>query len=336
MASSIWPQLPIELIEYIISETWVSPLSAKDRGTLISSSPLVNKTWAAAFANVSLRDVHIPNISYAQQYLRILRNENLVYAEGSQILPDVLCTSLTFTLDTHASALGQHPLFIKPFGEQDRLGTMLSNTLYAIYSLSYLPNLRRVSIEYTNWGYNDLFDNFRLSAFPSQVTELEIRFSDRRGIKSTSQQYHRQPGRVPWSLPSVTHLLTRGASEEFTADMVAACPNLETLEIYSTPRLAILASLPCNVHTVVLRMPCKKSYQRHIEGLVGAMVVGLSTSLTSCRPRIKLQWGDRAVDVDMVEGNRRNMRCSVGSRAYDIMEVAHSCKELIRRDVNKR
>jgi hypothetical protein len=265
MTATIWPWLPAELVESIISEAWSSLLSAKDRSTLIISSSLVNKTWAATFVAISLKDVHIPNIPYAHQYLRILRKESLVYAEHSQVHPDHLCSSLSFTLDTHASAVGQHPMFIIPFGEQDKLGTMLSNTLYTIDTLSYLPNLRRVSIEYTNWGLTDLFDNFRLSSFPAQASELEVRFTNTPGIKSVSKQFHRHVGRVPWSLPFITRLFIEGACKDFIVDMVGTCPNLEILEIESTPpsQLAVLASLPPNVYTVILRINTNASLRRH-------------------------------------------------------------------------
>jgi hypothetical protein len=292
MTTITWPWLPVEIIESIISRSWLLPLSAKDRDTFITSSTLVNKTWATAFMKISLKDVHIPNPRYAEQYLRILRNESPVYAEHPQILPDLLCTSLSFTLDTHASAVGQHPMFIKPFGEEDKLGTMLSNTLYTLDSLSYLPNLRRISIEYANWGFNDLFDNFRLSPFPAQVTELEIKFTASSGIKSVPKQYHGHVGRVPWSLPSITDLSIVGACEEFIVDMTAACPNLATLEIESMPHLTILASLPRSVHTVVLRISSNASHWERINALVEAVVAGLLSPSPSQKPRIIVEWGE--------------------------------------------
>jgi len=292
MSTTIWPWLPTELIESIISEAWSLPLSAIDRSTFITSSSLVNKSWAAAFVKISLQDVHIPNIHYAQQYLRIVRNESPVYAERSQTFPDLLCSSLSFTLDTHGSTVGQHPMFIVPFGELDKLGTMLSNMLYEIDTLSYLPNLRRLSVEYANWGFSDIFDNFRLSSFPAQVPELEIKFTATSGIGGVSRRYHRHTGRVPWSLPFITHLSIVGACEEFIVDMVATCPNLETLEIGNTPRLGVLASLPCNIHTVILRRPYNGSRRGHIKALVGALMAGLLSTSPSRGLRIILEWSE--------------------------------------------
>jgi hypothetical protein len=238
-------------MESVISEAWSLPLSAKDRDNFITSSSLVNKTWASAFAKISLEDSHISNPRYVQQYLRILRNESPVYAKYPNILPDLLGNSLSFTMDTHASAIGHSPMFITPFGEQERLGVMLSDTLYTIATLSYLPNLRRISIEYANWGSNDIFDNFRLSPFPAQVTELDIKFTTTPGIKNVAKPYHRYPGRVPWSLPSITRLSVVGASANFVADMVATCLNLETLEVEDIPQLMALFPLLANTHRVL-------------------------------------------------------------------------------------
>lgn len=292
MSTITWPWLPIELIDAIISEAWSSSLSAHDRSTLIASSSLVNRSWAAAFHKISLEDVHISNTLYAQHYLSIIHYESPIYTERSQTLPDLLCRSLSFTLDTHGSAAGQHPMFIVPFGEKDRLGTMLSNTLYAIDTLSYLPNLRRVSIEYANWGCSDIFDNFRLSSFPAQVTKLEINFTATSGIIGVPMQYHRHTERVPWSLPFITHLTIGGACAEFITDMAATCPNLETLEIENTTRLAVLGSLPCNIHTLVLGRPRNTARRGFIKALVGALMAGLLLTSPSGKPRIILEWGE--------------------------------------------
>jgi hypothetical protein len=292
MTTTIWPWLPVEIIEVIIYKAWSLPLSAKDRETFIVSSTIVNKTWAAAFVKISLKDVHIPSAHYAQQYLRILRNESPVYAEYSQLLPDLLCSSLSFTLDTRSSPIGKKSMFIRPFGDYEDLGVILSNTLYAIDTLSYLPNLRRVSIEYTNWGMNDLFDNFRLSSFPTQVSTLEIKFKATSGKSDMIKQYHVHTGRVPWLLPSITHLFIGGAREGFLADIVAACPNLQTLDIESTPRLNLLEWLPYTVHTVILRIASNVTRRGYIKALVGALMAGWPSSPPLQKPQIILEWGE--------------------------------------------
>jgi hypothetical protein len=134
-------------------------------------------------------------------------------------------------------------MYIIPFGEQERLGTMITNTLHMLRDLLFLPNLRRISIEYANWGLNDIFDNLRLSPFPSQVTELEIKFTTTAGMKNVSKKYHRQTEWVPWVLPSLTHLFILGAPAEFIMDMVDVCPNLQTLEIKCTSRPLSLTAL---------------------------------------------------------------------------------------------
>ena len=130
MTTITWPWVPVEILESIISEAWSSPMSALDRQTFITSSSLVNKTWFATFVKIALKDVHIPSYSFSELYFRLLRNENPIHKKYfPDISPDLLCNSLSFTLDTHASAAGQHPMFIIPFGEQERLGTTLSNIL---------------------------------------------------------------------------------------------------------------------------------------------------------------------------------------------------------------
>ena len=247
-----WPWLPTELIENIISEVWSSSLSTNDRITLMTSSLLVNKTWMVAFTRISSKDVHIPCPSYIDQYLRILREESPIYDEHSRSLPDRLCRSLTFrvgyTPPGHDAA---------PSGNEPQMAKALSDMMYTLHTISYLPNLRRVSIEYVNWGFDDVFDQYRLIAFPAQVTNLELdyTFSQKTppwliGALRSNQERHMC---LPWSLPSIRHLSIQGAGEAFLIDMVSACPNIQSFTTDAYIRLGAIMPLPDAVQMVTLR-----------------------------------------------------------------------------------
>lgn len=83
-------------------------------------------------------------------------------------------------------------------------------------------------------------------------------------------------------------MFVSGAYEDFIADMLLVCPNLETLEIDSVVRLAALAPLPKSVHTVTLRPSLMTPREGYIEGLVAALMAGLFASKTG---EIILEWG---------------------------------------------
>lgn len=57
------------------------------------------------------------------------------------------------------------------------MGEALSRTLYLVDSPWALSNLRCLTIEYVDCGFEDLYDNWRLSSWPHQITDLEKKFT---------------------------------------------------------------------------------------------------------------------------------------------------------------
>lgn len=224
-----YPWLPVELIEKIISEVWSSALSSDERITLMTSSPLVNKTWWDLFLHISFKDVYIPCPSYYDQYLHILREEPSVFDEHTKSLPDMLCRSINLMVEQCPA----HPALILNCNEPP-MGKVLSDLVYFLHSIPYLPNLRTISVEYLNTGFDDLFDKLRFISFPEQVTDLELNFtfSPRTpcwlvGALRTNQV---RQDCIQWALPSIRRLSIKGGSEALIADMVSVCPEMETLE----------------------------------------------------------------------------------------------------------
>jgi len=219
-------QFPVEIIENVISDAWVLPLSANERITLITSSLLVNKTWMTLFTRVSSKDVYIPCASYAQQFLRMLREESPIYEKHLRAIPDQFCRSLTFQVSNHNTS-------IRLFSNKYPMGDAITNTLYAIQTLSYLPNLRRVSIQYNNWGFDDLLYHYRLIVFPPQVTEFELKYTYSHSIPpaliKTLRSDYLPRECLRWSMPSVRHLAILGAGESFVMHIMSTFPNVETL-----------------------------------------------------------------------------------------------------------
>ncbi|KAF9025671.1 hypothetical protein BDZ89DRAFT_1068162 [Hymenopellis radicata] len=91
--------LPPELVEHIISFIWCDPLlSTTQRVQFMTSSLLVNRSWAATFMHVSARDVYIPTTPFLRHfrkgdtYIAQLLNDNC-----TRMAPKQRCKSITIT-----------------------------------------------------------------------------------------------------------------------------------------------------------------------------------------------------------------------------------------------
>lgn len=204
-------RLPTELIEDIISEFWLSDISPDDRITFMISSMLVDKTWMDLFARISFKDVYVPCASYVSQYCRTLQKRPTIYAKHlPNTFPQQLCRSLTFT-PTGAS-VHPDPSNVAdntvPYHKRTRLGEAIDSTVHDL--ANYLPNLRRVSIEYSDTHFNQIYSDLRYFSLPKQVTVLELRVAS----------YHL----MTIELSSVRHLSVFGASEGLLEALIPAVP----------------------------------------------------------------------------------------------------------------
>ncbi|KAJ7672694.1 hypothetical protein B0H17DRAFT_1084282 [Mycena rosella] len=112
----------------------------------------------------------------------------------------------------------------------------LARLLYRLHDLSapVLPNLRRIAVEYRDTGFDRVFDNWTLIAFPSQITELEFRYSFSPAMPSWLQRalrakHDRQACSPTWTTPSVRILTVLGAGASVVLDLGMTCPYVESL-----------------------------------------------------------------------------------------------------------
>jgi hypothetical protein len=57
------------------------------------------------------------------------------------------------------------------------MGGVLDSLLETLDAWSLAPNLRRLSIEYVDTGFEDIFNRVGLAALPPQITHLDLRYS---------------------------------------------------------------------------------------------------------------------------------------------------------------
>ncbi|KAH9935902.1 uncharacterized protein BXZ73DRAFT_89396 [Epithele typhae] len=256
------PWLPPELIVTILEDVWASPLTTAERTATFRSASLVNRMWLGLFLRIALRHAYLPPLDVST-YLSLLPERTNADAHANpftteaSFLANKICQSLTFDVDGRAP--GDEPIGtpgeIKMNFEVDT--SSISTVLNMVSTLNHLPNLRHISLRYTNWGYEDAFEQLSISVFPPQVTSLSIEYdacSAHARETYPKSFYTRRP--QPWvTLPRVRRLAIAGAPTGFAADMVQVCPEVETVELLRPTRVDELAPLPPSVRTLVIRHP---------------------------------------------------------------------------------
>ncbi|KAJ7208775.1 hypothetical protein B0H12DRAFT_1079900 [Mycena haematopus] len=254
------PQLPVELVAEIISTTWHMPLSQRERITFMRSSALVNSTWADIFDLVSSRDVYIPSAAFCDHFIHRLRlrqpalaapstysffgmflrrsrgpakqpmpTANLACQSPSTTRPCGAFNSLTIQIINEDVYPGVHTPMRLP------MGGVLESLLETLDAWSLAPNLRRLSIEYHDTGFDDIFTRVGLAALPPQIAHLDVRysFSDTMPpwlVEAVRRKKERRR-RFGWNAPAVTRLSVFGAGENTVRDLRAMCPNAQIVNL---------------------------------------------------------------------------------------------------------
>ncbi|KAJ7832753.1 hypothetical protein B0H14DRAFT_3142807 [Mycena olivaceomarginata] len=241
------PQLPVELITEVISTVWHMPLSRKERITLMQSSALLNSTWADIFDLVSSRDVYIPSAAFCEHFIQRLCIQpsaiaspsvfrtllNLLQGSAKPSLhparsANLACRSLTIQIinaEVHPGKGGHMRL---------TMGGVLDSLLETLDAWSLAPNLRRLSIEYLDTGFDDIFDRDALAALPLQISHLDVRYAFSVGmptwlVESLRKKQERRRNFV-WKAPGVTRLSVIGAGKNTIRDLLVTCSNVKTVD----------------------------------------------------------------------------------------------------------
>ncbi|KDR80516.1 hypothetical protein GALMADRAFT_240811 [Galerina marginata CBS 339.88] len=237
------PALPYDVIWEIIDKTWNSPLSTHERIFFMAASQLVNRTWAKIFTHIAHKDAHIPSSAYLQHYLRTLRLGFFFHGEPSGDIPSLLCRSITID-------------------SQKGIRKILPDLLYKLKITGALPNLRTLSIVYTESSFDDIFDCYQFIDFPSGVENMELYFStgDRRHRFDDDRSLLVYP---PWYMPFLRRLSIVGGNEWLIKDYLLACPRLTVLETDFYLRDFPFPSSPGSPPTTKLecrRIPCLNNF----------------------------------------------------------------------------
>ncbi|KAK0484544.1 hypothetical protein IW261DRAFT_1457339 [Armillaria novae-zelandiae] len=207
--------LPTEVLAQIIEEAWALPLTPLERRLMTTSSVLVSKAFAWEFTRVFSTDIHIFTPSHLNHVIgRLLPGNTTAFRSiDSPFMPSEFCRSITFILeaDPHSFNPVTHPV---------------SQDIHALMPVlqQLFPSVRRISMNYHNWWYNDSL--FALLQLPEQVTELEIVYTH--STRSTRDRLEKN-GKLDvipkYDFPGVKELMIRGGNRLFNSQIVQACYN---------------------------------------------------------------------------------------------------------------
>ncbi|KAM5546306.1 hypothetical protein V8D89_000432 [Ganoderma adspersum] len=266
------PWIPPELISLILIRFWEAPLSSDERSASLQNIVLVNRTWLSLIAPIACRDVHLFNHGNANNFITSLQNfdyhKDLFTTEANRIVHET-CRSITVHANGNpqrADLFNATPAFWDPksFG----INQAIHCAMDGVHERKSLPNLRHVSLRYTDWVYDDIILQAEYAPFPRQVTHLSVNYY--------------------CFSASIRRLTLSGMPVGLMVIMLQlVCPKVETLELAHPAQLSALAPLPPTMRTLVLCYPgiavCKETMASW--GLDAALDVGLFPKGSDSEPR---------------------------------------------------
>ncbi|KAK0224070.1 hypothetical protein IW262DRAFT_871986 [Armillaria fumosa] len=207
--------LPTEVLAQIIEEAWALPLTPLERLRTTTSFVLVSKAFAWEFTRVFSTDVHIFTHSHLNHVIgRLLQRETVAFRSiDSSFTPSEFCRSISFVLEAnpHGSNPVTHPVSKDIHDLMPVLG-------------QFFPNVKRVSMNYHNWWYND--SELARLRLPEQVTELEFVYTHSTRFTRERLEKNGKLDVIPsFDLPGVKALTIRGGNRLLNGQIVQACYN---------------------------------------------------------------------------------------------------------------
>ncbi|KAK0224031.1 hypothetical protein IW262DRAFT_870298 [Armillaria fumosa] len=207
--------LPIEVLAQIIEEAWALPLTPLERLRTTTSFVLVSKAFAWEFTRVFSTDVHIFTHSHLNHVIgRLLQRDTVAFGSiDSSFTPSEFCRSISFVLE------------VDPYGSNS-VTHPVSKDIHDLMPVleQFFPNVKRVSINYHNWWYND--SELARLQLPEQVTELEFVYTHSARFTRERLEKNGKLDVIPeFDLPWVKWLTIRGGNRLLNSQIVQACYN---------------------------------------------------------------------------------------------------------------
>ncbi|KAK0224024.1 hypothetical protein IW262DRAFT_870055 [Armillaria fumosa] len=207
--------LPIEVLAQIIEEAWALPLTPLERLRTTTSFVLVSKAFAWEFTRVFSTDVHIFTHSHLNHVIgRLLQRDTVAFRSiDSSFTPSEFCRSISFVLE------------VEPYGSNS-ITHPVSKDIHDLMPVlgQFFPNVKRVSMNYHNWWYND--SELARLQLPDQVTELEFVYTHSTRFTRERLEKNGKLDVIPeFDLPWVKELMIQGGNRLLNSQIVQACYN---------------------------------------------------------------------------------------------------------------
>ncbi|SJL10613.1 uncharacterized protein ARMOST_14003 [Armillaria ostoyae] len=207
--------LPTEVLAQIIEEAWALPLTPFERLRMATSSVLVSKAFAWEFTRVFSTDVHVFTPSHLNHVIgRLLQRDTVAFRSiDSSFTPSEFCRSLSFVLeaDPYGTNSVTHPV---------------SKDIHDLMPVlqQFFPNVKRISMNYHNWWYND--SELARLQLPEQVAELEFVYTHSTWFTRERLKKNGKLDVIPeFDFPGVKKLTIRGGTRLLNSQIVQACYN---------------------------------------------------------------------------------------------------------------
>ncbi|KAF8159649.1 hypothetical protein B0H34DRAFT_704320 [Crassisporium funariophilum] len=235
------PRLPIEIVEQILLEGWLSSMSPLERIAFKNTVALVSKVWLATLTRICFHDVYLLAPAFWERQWWMVESGSTKSPVGlveADTYP-VLCRSITQQV---LSSKTTPPGHLDP--QRQWRGHRIWDLLSMFHRLSYLPNLRELVLE---CYHPDVISNQYIS-FQAPIVQLEVAYDITSKVPPwlidalCGSGNRKSNGGVPWALPHFEFILASPNDTLAVGKVLKLCPHLELAQEAFTIGVYLISS----------------------------------------------------------------------------------------------
>jgi hypothetical protein len=211
----------------------------QERIAFMTSVALVSKTWLDVLLRIICRDVYIPSTPYLANGRQFIVGRSPFF---HKILPNISPSQLCRTVTRQIPVSGKTS---RHRGLSHFQGKSIQDMLSTFHSLSLMPNLRTLTVEY----YNPAFGKNHIPSLCASIVQLHLQYTfgsdcPRWLMDALLSSRQSTLKHLPWEPPHLEHISTP-VNEDPTTSTVRVldrCPHLRLAEEKFTIRVLTLSS----------------------------------------------------------------------------------------------
>jgi len=220
--------LPLELLEQVLNEAWLSWMTPTERAHFSEAVSLASPIWAATLDKICAMHVYSlePDIEFPKKRNHMCMRSSQIGGPGVPAI--YLCKTFTRQIPSTKSYLSSRSMPRKALKEM----------LATFRGLPFVPSLRTLSVEFFDQG----FDYQRISsisfALHASIIKLDVEYTissttptwvvEALGLLGNKEQ--QQTKYAPCALPELYHISTPCDGPASFGSVLQLCPHLELTE----------------------------------------------------------------------------------------------------------